>query len=415
MELKIGKSQNIWDNLPDFNPPPLTEIACLHGKRPASNEVVVMMRQDALLQVDAHGRSNMEVELGGLLLGNVYQHEDRQFVDVEAAIEVKSDRNGPVHFTFTADAWAAAHHERETIYPHLKIIGWFHTHPDLGVFYSGDDVVVHTTAFSLPWHVGLVLDPVRNTAALFGWIKDSAPSALTPIQGWYEMGDTQDGSIVPWRYRHQPDLTSMRRDAMRSSYNRFNGSDGQTQEYQEPLPLVTDGELTAIAMFLTLMALMFTFLVYYPTVERNQKMAEVMAADAQAQVERWTAENEMYCSTPGLFIIDPAPMEELILGDPVLIIGQAQIQGIANYDLQVREPRGSWTTISEVRSDGVELLTRWSTRELSAGEHYLRLIAQNNQGELLPNSFCQTSVQLVEPIVVAPVPVEADTVLDGDS
>ena len=119
IEIGIGESRPIWDDLPAFTPPPITDIACLHGRRPAPSEVVVMMRQDALLQIDDHGRSDTTVELGGLLLGNVYQHEDRLFVEIGAAIEAKSDLNGPVHFTFTADAWAAAHQERETNYPDL--------------------------------------------------------------------------------------------------------------------------------------------------------------------------------------------------------------------------------------------------------------------------------------------------------
>ncbi|MFT7585578.1 MAG: proteasome lid subunit RPN8/RPN11 [Cellvibrionaceae bacterium] len=401
MELKIGKSQNIWDNLPDFKPPPITDLACLHGKRPAHSEVVVMMRQDALLQIDLHGRSDTSVELGGLLLGNVYQHDDRLFVEVGGAIQARSDQNGPVHFTFTADAWAAAHKERETLYPDLKIIGWFHTHPDLGVFYSGDDVVVHTTAFNLPWHIGLVLDPVRDTVALFGWAKDTNEAApiLAPIQGWYEMSDTQDGSIVPWRFRHQHGLSGMRRDAMRSNFSRFdNGYAGQTAEYSEPLPLVTNGELTAIAMFLALIALIFTFLVYYPSVENNQKMAEVTVQFGQAQVNSWDENKAVYCSTQGLFILDPAPMEQLAVGDLVIIVGQAEIAGIRNYDLQVRRPETSWQTFAQVTSDGVGPLAKWSTRDISAGEYHLRLIARNGLGELLPKSFCQTSVQLVDPI-----------------
>ena len=109
MEIKLGQTTSVWDDLPAIQPPPITDIARLHGIRPADNEVVVMIRQEALLQIDEHGRSDTAVELGGLLLGNVYHDNGRLYVDIAAAIVAKSDRNGPVHFTFTADAWAACH------------------------------------------------------------------------------------------------------------------------------------------------------------------------------------------------------------------------------------------------------------------------------------------------------------------
>ena len=406
LNIGIGKSQPIWDDLPAFTPPPITDIACLHGRRPAASEVVVMMRQDALLQIDVHGRSDTSVELGGLLLGNVYQHEDRLFVEIGAAIEAKSDRNGPVHFTFTADAWAAAHKERETYYPSLKIVGWFHTHPDLGVFYSGDDVVVHTTAFSLPWHVGLVLDPVRNTSALFGWVEErgSAQKTLSPIQGWYEMGDNQDGSVIPWRHRHQYGLSAMRRDAMRSSFSRY---DGAAPEVQEPLPLVTDGELTFITMFLALVALVFTFLVYFPMVERRQQMADITANLAQAQVIEWNSEKALFCSTDNVYIVAPAPGQSIETGRRVKLVGRAEAAGINRYLVQVLLPESGWTTFSGASSDGVETLATWDTSDLPAGEYHLRLLGVNSIGQQLPDLSCITSYQLVDPPERQPVEVES--------
>ena len=98
--------------------------------------------------------------------------EARKFAvidEVKAALPAVSSDHGPVHFTFSADSWARLHRDRTAHYAQLDIIGWFHTHPGLGVFYSSDDVVVHTAAFTLPWHVGLVVDPLGNHASYFGW------------------------------------------------------------------------------------------------------------------------------------------------------------------------------------------------------------------------------------------------------
>ena len=52
MEIKLGQTTSVWDDLPAIQAPPITDIARLHGMRPADNEVVVMVRQEALLQID---------------------------------------------------------------------------------------------------------------------------------------------------------------------------------------------------------------------------------------------------------------------------------------------------------------------------------------------------------------------------
>lgn len=395
MELKIGKTQSVWENLPSFDPPPLTDLACLHGRRPADAEVVVMMRQTALRQIDDHGRSDVGVELGGLLLGNVYQHEDRLYVDIEAALDAKSDKNGPVHFTFTADAWATAHQEREEHYPDLKIVGWFHTHPNLGVFYSGDDVVVHTTAFSLPWHVGLVLDPVRNTVALFGWVEDDVTqeNSLAPIQGWYELAETADGTVIPWRHRHENGLHGMRRNAMRSSF-RSRPLAGGALISDEEGPIISDGFLTALAMFMALVGLIYTFLVYIPNQENGAAMTAVTSQLAQAQVNAWNEQEALFCSTPNMYIVEPAPQQQIPAGEAIVVVGRAELSGLAEYELQVLELSG-WKTVQEIGRRPFGPLGKWHTQELPAGEYWLRVIAKNAQGDLLHDSSCWTPVQLV--------------------
>ena len=176
--IRIG---DVLDNL-TVAEPPHQDDCLLHGAYPAPEHVHVVTTQDALLQVKTHSESNVSVELGGVLLGKAFRAADRLFVRVEAAIPAITDDNGPIHFTFTADAWTQIHVDRMA-YPNLDIVGWFHTHPDLGVFYSADDEVVHAAAFTQPWHVGLVVDPVRDQASFFGWI-DGAPR---PLPGFYEL------------------------------------------------------------------------------------------------------------------------------------------------------------------------------------------------------------------------------------
>jgi len=175
----------------------------LHGQEPSPGQVKVVISQLALRQVEGHGTSDLSRELGGVLLGKSTQSGTLILVNVMAALPVRSDDHGPAHFTFSADTWAHLHQDREERYPHLDVVGWYHTHPDLGVFFSADDIVVHTAAFVLPWQIGMVLDPARGEVCLAGWNQKEGTTLsreLAGIDGFYEKLDHQESSVVSWRF-----------------------------------------------------------------------------------------------------------------------------------------------------------------------------------------------------------------------
>ena len=47
------------------------------------------------------------------------------------------------------------------------VVGWYHSHPNLGVFFSATDRYNQKASFSASFHLGLVIDPIRNQTALF--------------------------------------------------------------------------------------------------------------------------------------------------------------------------------------------------------------------------------------------------------
>ena len=118
-------------------PDPESKVnATLHGQKPDPDQVQVAFSQRALLQIETHSKSDLTRELGGALLGHALQQDGATMVKVLASLPVITADHGPVHFTFTADAWALLHDDKAKEYPNLDIVGWYHTHPDLGVFYS---------------------------------------------------------------------------------------------------------------------------------------------------------------------------------------------------------------------------------------------------------------------------------------
>ena len=174
-----------------------------HGSESDDDPVRVVITQKALDQLQNHAYSILDAEIGGVLLGKKEELETGYEILVKASLPVKTDDHGPVHFTFSADSWASLHQERAVQYPHLDIVGWYHTHPGLGVFFSADDVVVHTAAFVMPWHVALVIDPIYREGCVFGWRKapsQEQESEMTPLNGYYEIAGESRESITSWSF-----------------------------------------------------------------------------------------------------------------------------------------------------------------------------------------------------------------------
>jgi proteasome lid subunit RPN8/RPN11 len=63
-----------------------------------------------------------------------------------------------------ADVWNAA---REQGAEGQYVIGWYHSHPNLGAFFSGTDRHTQRSFFNHRHSVGLVVDPIRNERKFF--------------------------------------------------------------------------------------------------------------------------------------------------------------------------------------------------------------------------------------------------------
>jgi proteasome lid subunit RPN8/RPN11 len=111
-------------------------------------------------------------ESGGVLAGTLCQDDHGLYLRVEAAIPATDARQGRASLTFTQDSWAAMHEALERDHPDLGIVGWYHTHPGLGVFLSGQDLFIQRSFFTAPHQVALVVDPSTGTWGVFRWHDD---------------------------------------------------------------------------------------------------------------------------------------------------------------------------------------------------------------------------------------------------
>ncbi len=129
---------------------------------------MVVIRQSALQNLYAHGRSRTDVEVCGVLVGQSPSAPGAP-TRIDAIITGSSASSTGASVTFTADTWTHIQQTMDQQYPDSRIVGWYHTHPDFGIFLSDMDRFIQEKFFDLPWQVAFVFDPVRQEEGLFVW------------------------------------------------------------------------------------------------------------------------------------------------------------------------------------------------------------------------------------------------------
>jgi proteasome lid subunit RPN8/RPN11 len=108
------------------------------------------------------------LERGGLLLGEPLLHAPGDAVPavvfVRTAVPGLDDDATEYSLRLAAGVWDAA---RAALAPGEVVVGWFHSHPDIGAFFSGTDRRTQAGFFQHPFSVGWVIDPVRREQAWF--------------------------------------------------------------------------------------------------------------------------------------------------------------------------------------------------------------------------------------------------------
>lgn len=147
---------------------------------------------EVLQAIHDHGKTSMEAEICGVLVGDVYRDTQGPFVRVHASIRGDSADSRNAQVTFKAETWTHIQQEMERDYPDSKIVGWYHTHPGFGIFLSGMDLFIQDNFFNLPWQIALVYDPQSEEEGVFIWREgkterethlveaSSAPTAAKP-------------------------------------------------------------------------------------------------------------------------------------------------------------------------------------------------------------------------------------------
>jgi proteasome lid subunit RPN8/RPN11 len=119
-----------------------------------------------------HGETDLRSEVGGVLLGELAGDAGRECTRVEDIVPALLAEASTTHLTFTHATWNQIHTDIGNRQDSLRIVGWYHTHPGFGPFYSAHDTFIHSRFFVDQRHVGVVLDPVRRSLSVFGWVRN---------------------------------------------------------------------------------------------------------------------------------------------------------------------------------------------------------------------------------------------------
>jgi proteasome lid subunit RPN8/RPN11 len=166
------------------------------GLRP---NVSVFVTRAAYIRICVHACS-ADVEVGGALIGEwcLDEQTGQEFIVVKHVLPARHTRQGSVYLTFTQNTIVDLHDQIDKRFEGEKIVGWFHTHPRMGIFLSHYDTFLHHNFFPEPWQVALVVEPFSSVAGFFIRQADGAFDT-TRYFGFYEIDGANGQSVVRWQ------------------------------------------------------------------------------------------------------------------------------------------------------------------------------------------------------------------------
>ncbi len=186
-EISFGdfqQSQPQFGVAPDRNPH--FAVACVGA---ASSASPIFVDLDVMRELESHALDNINVELGGVLLGDqLVDAEGNPFVVVRDSLRAEHYQATRGSFKFTHETWEAITRQRDQFPEKFAIVGWYHTHPGWGVFLSDMDMFICNHFFNRPLDVALVIDPVRDDRGWFTWSQESRPATKQQALGFSLFG-----------------------------------------------------------------------------------------------------------------------------------------------------------------------------------------------------------------------------------
>lgn len=172
-------------------------------RRQPSGVYPVFFDQKAIAAVQVHYETAGRQGMMGFLVGDLFECPTShvRYVVVDSTIRLNQAVYGDKTLVIVSRLWERIQDELRKTEGHL--IGWYHSHPPIGVELAPGDVETHLQYFKRPWHVALVLGTEHEgpVAGLFR----PRPGETSVSMPFYELIESDEGfaggkkrSILPW-------------------------------------------------------------------------------------------------------------------------------------------------------------------------------------------------------------------------
>lgn len=153
-------------------------------------DLVVKVTARALAAGEASAKAVAPLTCAGVLLGTVSETGDTWLVEVREALPFNVTPE--VHrVRVTRHAWQEMLATRAALHPGLRVVGWYHSHPGVGVSFSDADAFVQRYFFPADWQVACVIDPDRRDVQFFS----RRGRTVSPLGAfWVERGGEGESS-----------------------------------------------------------------------------------------------------------------------------------------------------------------------------------------------------------------------------
>jgi proteasome lid subunit RPN8/RPN11 len=124
----------------------------------------IICGEEQMTQIEEHCFSETRIEVGGFLIGKI----EGDKTTVTQAIAAQNTIGQSTQLTFTHDTWNAIYAQMADLPTDEVLIGWYHSHPNFGVFLSEHDQFIQNNFFKNKGQITIVVDPIRGRS---GWFR----------------------------------------------------------------------------------------------------------------------------------------------------------------------------------------------------------------------------------------------------
>jgi proteasome lid subunit RPN8/RPN11 len=142
----------------------------------------IVCPDEQMLRIEEHCFSETRIEVGGFLIGKI----EAERTTVTQAVAANHTIGKSTQLTFTHDTWNDIYATLAKLPKDVSLIGWYHSHPNFGVFLSEHDQFIQNNFFKSKGQITIVVDPIRGRR---GWFRS--------IEGKIEKYDEEVDTMKP--------------------------------------------------------------------------------------------------------------------------------------------------------------------------------------------------------------------------